>query len=591
MTTRRWNTTTKIIVTSVLAVAGIILLVTFRQMIAPTIVAFLLAFVLGYPVNWLQQRTGWGRGATVFVVYLLVVLGLSLLLWLVMPQLDEIIVSFRRTFEDLAAVLQSGVGGPTLELGPLRLSADELLTQAGGILLGVMSSLTSNPMEIARGLTTSVVNLVYVVVLNYWLLKDSYKLERFLISLIPTEYQEEIRRLAGELAAVWQAFLRGQMLLGVVIGLIVYVCLLILGMPNAGGLALLAGILELLPSVGPAISGSIATVLAFFYGSNWMPVSTLVFAIVISVVYSIIGQIESVYFIPRLVGGRVKLHPGLTFIGIMAGALVFGVLGILLAAPVIASARVLLIYISHKLTDREPFDVDRHAQSALRIPGVVAGRKVEAVVFDLDGTITELDTTAIDWAVQHFDIADRVIAPATRGEITRRTMMNLEAPANAFMNVLWQWEWADMMERIQPGVDRLRAYPPASEMQLRPGMAELVQRISAVYRLGLVTTRNQADVQRFLHANFLDTGIFDAVVAREDVRNTLPHVDPLTRIASLLGVQPSQMLVVSDTDANLRAARAAEMATAGVLNGLSLADAFVDADIVVGSAAQLVDYL
>ena len=82
MTTRRWNTTTKIIVASILALLGIVLLVTFRQVIAPTIVAFLLAFVLGYPVNWLQQRTGWGRGATVIAVYVMVVLGLLMLLWL-----------------------------------------------------------------------------------------------------------------------------------------------------------------------------------------------------------------------------------------------------------------------------------------------------------------------------------------------------------------------------------------------------------------------------------------------------------------------------------------------------------------------------
>jgi predicted PurR-regulated permease PerM len=84
------------------------------------------------------------------------------------------------------------------------------------------------------------------------------------------------------------------------------------------------------------ISGFVAFMLALFQGSTWMPVGNVFFAILVGIVYSIIGQVESVYFIPRLVGGRVKLHPAVTFVGIIAGALTFGVLGILLA-PVIAA--------------------------------------------------------------------------------------------------------------------------------------------------------------------------------------------------------------------------------------------------------------
>ena len=64
MNSRRWSNVTKIIVVSSLALIALILMVTFRTMIAPTIVAFLLAFILGYPVNWIQRRTGWARGAT-----------------------------------------------------------------------------------------------------------------------------------------------------------------------------------------------------------------------------------------------------------------------------------------------------------------------------------------------------------------------------------------------------------------------------------------------------------------------------------------------------------------------------------------------
>ena len=117
--------------------------------------------------------------------------------------------------------------------------------------------------------------------------------------------------------------------------------LFIVGMPNALGLAILAAFMELLPSIGPAISGFVGFVVALFQGSNWLPVGNVFFAIIVALIYGVIGQLEGVYFIPRFVGGRVKLHPAVTFVGIIAGAMTFGVLGILLAAPVIASARVL----------------------------------------------------------------------------------------------------------------------------------------------------------------------------------------------------------------------------------------------------------
>ncbi len=589
MTSRRWTTTTKIIVASALAVLSIVLLIAFRQMIAPTIVALLLAFVLSYPVNWIQQRTGWGRGLAVISTYVLVVIGFVAMVLIITPRADGMGDSLRRTIDDLLAGLQGGVGTLSFDLGPIHLSGEEMLGQVGEILRSAFGS--ANPMGIARGLTASLVNLIFVVVLNYWLLKDSHKLQRGLISMIPADYQEEMRRLGGELANIWQGFLRGQILLGVVVGLIVWVCLLILGMPNAAGLALLAGILELLPSIGPAISGTIATILAFLYGSTWMPVSNLVFAIIIGIVYSIIGQIESVYFIPRLVGGRVKLHPGVTFVGIMAGAMVFGVLGILLAAPVIASARIIVEYLVRKLSDQEPFPDERASQSALRIPGVIAGRKIEAVVFDLDGAVTQVDPAATEWARTHFDIADKVILPATRAEVTRRTMTALEAPVNHTLNVLWRWKWTDMIERMQPTFDAVRGYPKVDEARISVENAEFLNRLSSLYKLAVVSTRLRAEVDEVLGRSTIAPHTFDAIIAREDVKNILPSVDPLQKAASLLQVQPGHMLVVSDTEVGLRSARATEMATAGVTSGLAFADTFVDADVVVDALPALADYL
>lgn len=591
MASPRWTNTTKIIVTSALAIAAIVLLVTVRQMIAPTIIALLLTFVLSYPVNWVQQHTGWGRTTSVVAIYFIVLLTLALGVLLIVPRFDSIMVALRRTMADLSVGLQDRLADDLLAIGPIRLSTSEVFGQAGTALQGVFNALTANPMNIARGVTQTIVSSVYVFVLNFWLLKDWHKLERFILDLVPADYQEEARRLGVELGGVWQAFLRGQVTLGVIIGLGTWVILLILGMPNAGGLALLAGMMEFLPSIGPAISGTVGTVLAFFQGSSWMPVSNLFFAVVVGIVYAIIGQLESVYFIPRLVGGRVKLHPAVTFMGIITGALTFGVLGILLAAPVIGSARVILIYIAAKLADRPPFAADRGGQSVLKIPGVIAGRKIEGVLLELDGTVAAPDTSAIEWAAQHFRWMDALIPASARRVLARRLLTALEAPINLTLNQLYRWKWNESIERWAPALNRLRGFPPADALEVLPDVRDAVLRFSTLYKVGLISSRPRAEVLAFLQRTHLDGGVFDAVVAREDVKNILPQVDPLLKCVALLGIRPDQALVVSDSDVGLRAARAAEMATAGVNTGTALPENVRDADLVVADAALLAAYL
>ena len=78
MGSRRWSNVTKIIVIASLAVLAIVLIVTFRAMVTPTIVAFFLAFVLSYPVNWIQRNTGWARGAVIALIYVALLAAISL---------------------------------------------------------------------------------------------------------------------------------------------------------------------------------------------------------------------------------------------------------------------------------------------------------------------------------------------------------------------------------------------------------------------------------------------------------------------------------------------------------------------------------
>jgi len=590
MNSRRWSNVTKIIVVSGLALLTVGLLVTFRVMIAPTIVAFLLAFILSYPVNWIQQRTGWARGAIIALIYVLLLGLVALTPALFMSRALSLFDSLQAALDGLVTELDNPREIPLI--GNLVLPVEDLLQNAASILSGVFSSINTNPFLLARGVTTGILTVIYVLVLNFWILKDLYQLQRFTLDLIPADYQEDMRRLGHELGAIWDAFLRGQLVLAIVVGIITWIALAMVGMPNAGGLALLAGFMEFLPTIGPGFSGTIGVSVALFSQSNWLPLEGWPFALLVLVIYAIIAQFETIHLIPRLVGRRVRLHPAVTFVGIISGAIVFGLLGVLLATPIMASARTILIYIRHKLRDLEPFEPAHAADSSVRIRGLLAGRKIEAVLFDLDGTLAELDLSLPQQVVERTQWMDRIVPSTQRRRIMYRIMIMLEGPINFLITQLMRLQLQKDLERIQPTLNRLRGYPPAEQLTALPDVDDVLHELQPNYRLGLISTRSQSTVEQFLANAHLENGLFRSVITREDVRNLVPHSEGLLKAASELHVEPSSLLVVSDTDMTLRSGRAASMATAGVLNGLGQERKLrEDADLVLHNLGELCEWL
>ncbi|MEZ4679764.1 MAG: AI-2E family transporter [Caldilineaceae bacterium] len=587
MPSRRWNNLTKTIIAAALAIIAILLIITFRAMIPPTIVAFLMAFVLGYPVNWVQRRTGLARAAAVALLYLMLLLGVVLVTVLIIPRASGMVASLQQTIEELMTSLLA----TQIQLGTRTISVGTLFQPLGDAMQNIAGAITADPLSMVRGVTTSVLTVVYVMVVNFWLLKDLHKLQRLMMEQIPLDYQEDARRLGQQIVEVWEGFLRGQLVLALVVGSITWVPLAIVGMANAGGLALLAGVMEFLPSIGPGISGTIGVLVALFQGSTWMNVSNFIFAVIVLGIYAVIAQFESIYLIPQLVGGRVKLHPAVAFVCVISGALVFGALGVLLATPVVGSFRLILVYIYRKLLDQEPFEQPYGPQHGVRIRGLVGGRKIEAIVFDLDGTLTELDWSVAQRAAQSMRWLDWLIPPENRREQARRLMIALEGFINFLISQMRRSDSPKMLERMLPLFNRWRGYPSPDELILHPGVIPTLRELSPNYQLALITARDYRSVRLFCQSGTLDEGLFQTIVTRDDVHNLLPHSEGLLFLSQQLQLEPDQILVVSDSDVNLRAGRAMGMAAAAVLNGLGEEEDMRDADIVLQNLCELNEWL
>jgi predicted PurR-regulated permease PerM/phosphoglycolate phosphatase-like HAD superfamily hydrolase len=591
MGSRRWSNVTKIIVIASLAVLTIVLIVTFRAMVTPTIVAFFLAFILSYPVNWIQRSTGWARSVVITLIYVILLAAISLAPVIIIPRSAELVLSLRDALEELVTNLQNASVGPLIAISSFEFSLDSLYQETGNALSNILLLATGDPLSIARGVTNSIIAIIYVAVLNFWILKDMHKLQRLILERIPADYQEDAHRVGRELGQIWDAFLRGQVTLALAIGILTWIPLVIVGMPNAGGLALLAAVMEFLPSIGPGISLVVGTAVALFQGSTWMPISNLAFAVIVLIIYVIIAQIEQIYLIPRLVGSKVQLHPAVTFVAIISGTIVFGLLGVLLATPIVASARTLLTYIHRKLLDLEPFEELTPPESTVRIPGLIAGRKIDAVIFDLDGTLAQVDWAATNWAAKHFVWLNRFFNPTQRSHLVRRLMIGVEGLTNFAINQARRFGIKQDLDSTFPFLNIIRGYPPIDEIQPMDRTAEMLGQLDQQYQLALVSTRPNHEIGHFFTTTQIPPGTFDMILGRESVRNLLPHSEALLAVSTHLDVEPNQILVVSDSDNNLRSARAAQMATSGVLCGLAEEADLVDADLVLDTTADIVEWL
>jgi predicted PurR-regulated permease PerM len=157
---------------------------------------------------------------------------------------------------------------------------------------------------------------------------------------------------------LWNNFFHGELVLMLVVGGMTTIGLAALGVPGALYLGIIAGLLEIIPNFGPIIATVPAVIVALIQGSAFLPISNLAFAGLIILFYILVQQVENNLIVPRVLGAALELPPLIVMTGIVIGASAGGILGALLATPVIASGREVLHYIYRKMMEQEPIQVE-----------------------------------------------------------------------------------------------------------------------------------------------------------------------------------------------------------------------------------------
>lgn len=350
----RWSTATKFFISAALLAFLVYLLARFNAIVPVLVLASILAYVLSPVVGWIQSSFRIRRGLATVVVYIILIGLVAVVPALVIPILVDRLTRLSIAFEEIIANIE-GFLGKGVVIGDYRIDAVQIVEQVVTTLRGLIEPLFGQTLNIVVNLISSLASGVFLIVISFYLVKDEAWLRKWAVSLPPPQYRQDFRLLWSEVNAIWSAFFRGQIILAVVVAAIFIVVGTILGLPFALALGFMAGLLEFIPSLGHAIWLAIASFLTFFLGSSWIPLPNWMVMLLVIGLHLIFVQFDLNFLIPRIIGSRVHLHPLVIILGIIAGATLAGVLGVVLAAPTIATSRVLGRYLISNLLDQDPF--------------------------------------------------------------------------------------------------------------------------------------------------------------------------------------------------------------------------------------------
>jgi predicted PurR-regulated permease PerM len=359
----RWSDITKLIVAIVvLAVAGW-LLGRFQNLLGMLLFAFIISYLLHPAARWFYAKTHipWRVGVTiVFVLFVLVFAGLLAGSGLAVAQQVQNLVTFlTTTINNLPGILQKFAATP-LVIGPFQfdlsgLNVGNLTNQLIGAiqpLLGQVGSLVST---VATGAVNVFTFLGFGTLIAYFVVAEAGDKPVVEVHSPLPEYEADVQRMSQELGHIWNSFLRGQLLI-ILVTVPVYMTLLGgMGVHYFYALAFLAGLARLVPWVGPFVAWTTYALVAIFQGANPFGLSPIIFALIVVGVSLIVDGFLDNFIVPRVMANTLKVHPAAVLFAVLAGGALFGIMGVLLAAPVLATFQLISTYIYRKLFDLDPW--------------------------------------------------------------------------------------------------------------------------------------------------------------------------------------------------------------------------------------------
>ena len=297
--------------------------------------------VLERGIPWRRNRPGLSRGIAVGVIYLVVLGIFAGILALIIPPTVEQSQQFAEEFPGFLSAARNTVEGWLARYSELismeiRDRVEEALSEAGGIAGKAVGSVVSQTWEVISGSFALILGLATAPVLVFYLMKDSTKIRDSLSIPFPSALRPYLKDLLDIAEKTLGGYIRGQLTLGVVVGVVVTVGLLLLGVPFPFVLGIVAGLTELVPIVGPWIGGVVVVLATLATAPH------LVLWVIL--LYVGVQLLENTLLVPRIQSYSLNLHPVALIVVIIVASNFFGLWGVILGPPLAAMLKDMAVW-------------------------------------------------------------------------------------------------------------------------------------------------------------------------------------------------------------------------------------------------------
>lgn len=356
-----WNITYRYVVGVFIFVAFVAFLIYAHEAVKALVIAAFIAYLISPVVGFLMERSKLSRTAAVNIVYftaLIVLVGVPATLTPIF--FDEIKIVAQDVLA-LSGELSSLLSKPVY-FGGMVFHFEQVGESLAHLQDTVLTPLPEQALALLETTSVNVLWFLVIIVSVHLFMTEWPRIREAIVEFAPAAYHDDMRELFKRLRRVWLAYLRGQIVLMIIVGIVFTIAWLIMGIPGALVLGVLAGLFTLVPDVGPFLAAALAMGVALLEGSSWIPLQNFWVAGIVFVVYLVLINLKNFWLRPYIMGRSVHMNEALIFIAIMIATILEGIIGALLVVPVLASVTVILEYLRRRVLGLPPFGDDGSKQ-------------------------------------------------------------------------------------------------------------------------------------------------------------------------------------------------------------------------------------
>ncbi len=383
-----WSPQTKMAVAVGLVVFAVIVFWFSRTALSILAMAGIVAFLVAPMVRALHRRFHWPRWLALALGYL-VVLIVSLLLiailavgitqslagidvagmentvrgvaqWFVDRADGLVIIGVSIDMSEITEPIKSWLSDEAASggvSGGIKIDADALQ----GLLGGAFNSIRT----VTGLLTAMVMSALITMMIAIYLNADSAKFYQWIHRMVPPGYEGDAALLSDRIGGVWRGYIYGQLINSLITGVMVFIVLALVGVQGAFLMGVIMMLFNMIPTFGPILAAFPGIVAALVGGSTrWPDMNNFIFALIVAGIYVVVVQAQANIIAPKVMGRAVRLSPVIIMISLIVGFNIAGLIGSLLAVPIVATIKEVVSYLYAKVVDREPF-VNGNANGAV----------------------------------------------------------------------------------------------------------------------------------------------------------------------------------------------------------------------------------